>query len=58
VRRKLNCQPCRLILIHCNQSQRAERKLLQQVIIDVQNPKHQGPTVPKCVMDYMVHTNV
>jgi hypothetical protein len=58
VQRKLTCQPCRLILIHCNQSQRAERKLLQQVIINGQNPKHQGPTVPKCVMDYMVHINL
>ena len=31
VQRKLTCQPCCLILIHWNQSQRAERKLLQQV---------------------------
>lgn len=58
VRRKLTCQPCHLILIHWNQSQRAERKLLQQVSVNGQNPKHRGPTVPKCVMDYTVHTNV
>jgi hypothetical protein len=58
VQRKLTCQPCRLILIHWNQSQRAERNLSQQVTINGQNPEHQGPNVPICVMDYMVHTNV
>ena len=58
VRRKLTCQPRCLILIHWNQSQRAERKLLQQVSINGQNPKHQGPSVPKCVMDYTFHTNI
>jgi hypothetical protein len=58
VRRKLTRQLCRFILIHWNQSQRAERNLLQQVTINCQNPEHQGPTVPICVMDYMVHTNV
>lgn len=56
--RKLTCQPCRLILIHWNQSQRNERKLLQQVSINGQNPKHKGPAVPKRVMDYTVHTNI